>query len=77
MLLSLAAMLQFMLEDSGVMTECELSTVDATDELDFPSAFRYVILHRMLCVSTTSFGCYYHPNLRIHVSLNHYTLSFT
>ncbi len=51
---SLAAMLQFMLEESGVMTECELSTVDATDELDFPSAFRYAMLHRMRCVGTFS-----------------------
>ncbi len=32
--------LRLLLEESGVVTECEITTVDAGDELDFPTLFR-------------------------------------
>jgi len=32
--------LRLMLEEGGVLTECEIRTIPAGDELDFPTAFR-------------------------------------
>lgn len=34
------SLVRLLLEDHGVVTECELATNDAVDELDFPAIFR-------------------------------------
>lgn len=38
--LTCAGALQLLLEESGVVTECDIVTIDGREDLDFPAVFR-------------------------------------
>ena len=47
-----SGLLRLMLTEAGILTECELTTIDAGEELDFPAVFRqYPIVNRAVIQS--------------------------